>query len=210
MYPPQGRSGNGQDCSGSSDGSGSRDVAEPPGWSKNPSEWGERIPIVILALVGTAIATYLALYQLRVIPGVWEPFFGNGSRTILNSKVSHILPIPDAALGAFGYLLDAVTGVIGGTQRWRTMPWIVIVFGLAVGPLGAVSILLVILQPVMFDAFCTLCLASAMISVLMIAPAMDEFLASLQHLRRERQRGASLWRSFWGIPSPHAPAESRT
>lgn len=171
----------------------------PPGWSKNPSEWSERIPIVALALVGTAIATYLSLYQLDVIPDVWDPFFGDGSRTILNSKVSHILPIPDAALGAFGYLLDAVTGVIGGTQRWKTMPWIVIVFGLAVGPLGAISILLVILQPVMFDAFCTLCLASAVISVLMIAPAMDEFLASLQHIRAEHRRGTSLWRAFWGL-----------
>ncbi len=173
--------------------------ARPPGWSKNPSQWSERIPIVVLAIVGTAVATYLALYQLRVIDGVWEPFFGDGSRVILNSRVSHILPIPDAALGAVGYLLDAVTGVIGRQSRWRTMPWMVIVFGLAVGPLGAVSILLVILQPVMFDAFCTLCLASAVISVLMIAPAMDEVLASLQHLQRRRREGASLWRSFWGL-----------
>lgn len=175
----------------------------PPGWSKNPSEWNERIPIVALALLGTAIATYLALYQLDVIPTVWEPFFGTGSRTILNSKVSHVLPIPDAALGAFGYLLDAVTGLIGGRDRWQKMPWIVVVFGLAVGPLGAISILLVILQPVLFDAFCTLCLASALISVAMIAPAMDEFLASLQHVRREKCRGRSLWRTFWGLsPSP--------
>lgn len=173
----------------------------PPGWNKNPSEWRERIPIVALALVGTAIASYLALYQLNVVGSVWEPFFGNGSRKILNSRVSHILPIPDAALGAFGYLLDAVTGVIGGRERWRKMPWIVVVFGLAVGPLGAASILLVILQPVMFDAFCTLCLASAVISVVMIAPAMDEFLASLQHLRGEKRRGRSLWRTFWGLAS---------
>ena len=176
----------------------------PPGWSKNPSEWRERIPIVALALVGAAIATYLALYQMDVFGTVWEPFFGNGSVTILNSSVSHILPIPDAALGAISYLLDAVTGVIGGRDRWRTMPWIVIVFGLAVGPLGAVSILLVILQPVMFDAFCTLCLISAVISVLMIAPAMDEFLASLQHLQREKRAGRSLWRSFWGLTSEAA------
>ncbi len=179
--------------------------SSPPGWSKNPSAWDERVPIVALALVGTGIATYLALYQLEMIDAVWEPFFGTGSRTILNSKVSHILPIPDAALGALGYLLDAVTGVIGGTQRWRTMPWMVIIFGLAVGPLGAISILLVILQPVMFDAFCTLCLTSAVISVLMIAPAMDEVLASLQHIQRERRHGQSLWRAFWGA-TPEAPS----
>ncbi len=176
-----------------------RTSARPLGWTKNPSAWRERVPIVMLALVGTVVATYLALYQWRVVDGVWEPFFGDGSRIILNSRVSHILPIPDAALGAIGYLLDAVTGVIGGQSRWRTMPWIVIVFGLAVGPLGAVSILLVILQPVMFNAFCTLCLASAVVSVVMIAPAMDEVLASLQHVQRRRREGVSLWRSFWGL-----------
>jgi hypothetical protein len=79
------------------------------------------------------------------------------------------------------------------------MPWIVVVFGLAVGPLGAVSILLVIFQPVLFDAWCTLCLVSALISVLMIGPAMDEFLASLQHLQRQHLQERSLWRAFWGL-----------
>lgn len=82
------------------------------------------------------------------------------------------------------------------------MPWIVILFGIAVGPLGAISILLVILQPVMFDAFCTLCLASALISVLMIGPAMDEVLASLQHIKRQQKLGASVWGAFWG-KQPH-------
>ena len=169
----------------------------PPNWSYNPSSWDQRLPIVGLALVGFLIALYLALYQWRVFDTVWEPFFGDGSQTILNSSVSKILPIPDAALGAFGYLLDAVTGIIGGKQRWKTMPWIVIVFGLAVGPLGAVSILLVILQPVLFDAWCSLCLASAAISVLMIGPAMDEFLASLQFVKGEWDKGNSVWNAFW-------------
>ncbi len=171
----------------------------PPGWSYNPSTWGQRLPIVGLALVGFLIAGYLALYQWGIFSGVWEPFFGDGSRVILNSSISRILPIPDAALGALGYLADAVTGVIGRRGRWRTMPWIVILFGLAVGPLGAVSILLVILQPVLFGEFCTLCLASAVISVAMIGPAMDEFLASLQWVKRERARGRSAWRVFWGL-----------
>lgn len=174
------------------------EAGTPPGWSYNPSTWGQRLPIIALALVGTAVATYLALYQVGVIEEVWEPFFGDGSETILNSRVSHILPIPDAALGAFGYLLDAVTGIIGGRQRWRRMPWIVILFGLAVGPLGGISILLVILQPVLLDAWCTLCLASAIISVVMIPPAMDEMLASMQHVRRRSDEGRSAWRVFWG------------
>lgn len=173
--------------------------AIPPGWDYNPATWSQRLPIVGLALVGFAIATYLTLYQVEVLDTVWEPFFGDGSETILNSSVSHILPVPDAALGAFGYLLDAVAGAIGGTERWRTMPWIVILFGFAVGPLGAVSVVLVIFQPVLFDSFCTLCLASAVISLAIIPPALDEALASLQHLRREARAGRPLWRAFWGL-----------
>lgn len=173
----------------------------PPGWDTNPSAWAERLPIIGLALAGFTIASYLALYQWRLIDGVWEPFFGGGSRTVLNSPVSRVLPIPDAALGAIGYMLDAVTGVIGGRDRWKRMPWIVIVFALAIGPLGATSILLVILQPVRYEAWCTLCLASAVISIVMIGPAMDELLASLQFIKREKDAGRSAWRAFCGTGS---------
>ncbi|MBW3613239.1 MAG: vitamin K epoxide reductase family protein [Chloroflexi bacterium] len=169
----------------------------PPGWEYNPSNWGNRLPIIGLALVGTAIAAYLSAFQLGLIDTVWEPFFGDGSRTILTSRISHVLPIPDAALGAGAYLIDAVAGAVGGRSRWRTMPWIVLLFGLAVGPLGIVSITLVVLQPVMFDAWCTLCLASALVSLAMIGPAFDEVLASLQHLRRVHDQGGSYSRALW-------------
>ena len=151
-----------------------------------------------LALAGFAIATFLALYQVEAIASLWEPFFGDGSEVILNSRVSHALPIPDAALGA---LLPARRGD-RRHRRARALAVdarIVITFGLAVGPLGAVSIMLVTFQPVLFDAFCTLCLASAVISVLMIGPAMDELLASLQDVRREAAGGRSAWRAFWGL-----------
>jgi uncharacterized membrane protein len=168
----------------------------PPGWDYNPAAWSQRLPIVGLAFLGFGIAGYLALYQLRVVREVWEPFFGSGSRRVLDSPLSHLLPISDGALGAFAYLLDAATGLIGGRARWRTMPWMVILFGLFVGPLGAVSVALVIAQPVAYGAWCTLCIASALVSVLMIGPSLDEVLASLQHLKRSPAGGR--WKAFWG------------
>jgi hypothetical protein len=171
----------------------------PAGWDYNPSAWPQRIPIIVLSLVGVGIAGYLAAFQLGFTRTVWEPFFGSGSERILTSWVSKLLhPIPDAGLGALGYLVDAVTGAIGGRRRWQTMPWMVVIFGLAIGPLGVVSVVLVVLQPVLFDSWCTLCLASGVVSVAMIGPAMDETLASLQHVRRARQRGGSAWGAFWG------------
>ena len=170
----------------------------PPGWDYNPSTWPERLPLVIVAIIGLGIAIYLSLFQLHIIDTVWDPFFGSQTQKVLTSPVSKILPVPDALLGALGYLTDAVTGIIGGTGRWRTKPWIVIVFGVAVGPLGLVSILLVISQPVLFEAWCTLCLCSAVISVVMISPAMDEMLASLQFLQRVKRSGKPVWKAFWG------------
>lgn len=158
---------------------------------------------MVLALIGTGVATYLALYQLRVIDTIWEPFFGDGSHQILRessfSRFWERYGLSDAAIGAFGYLVDAVAGVIGGTARWRTMPWIVVVFGVFVGPFGVISIILIVIQPVLYSAFCTLCIVSAVISLAMIGPAMDEVLASLQHLRRQREAGRSTWRAFWGM-----------
>ena len=62
-----------------------------------------------------------------------------------------------------------------------------------------------ILQPVLFDAWCTLCLFTAALSVLMIGPAMDEVLASLQHLKRAKARGESVWHVFWGLGAKRAP-----
>jgi uncharacterized membrane protein len=170
----------------------------PPGWAWNPSAWRERLPLVLLALGGCGVAAYLTLYQVGLFQTVWEPFFGTGSRTILHSSVAQFLPIPDAALGALAYLLEAACGLLGGTARWRTAPWLVLAYGGLVGLLGLGSVALLIAQPVAFGAWCTLCLVSAAISIGLLGPALREPLAALQHLRREYEHGDSLWQAFWG------------
>ena len=170
----------------------------PSAWDYNPSAWSQRIPILVMAATGFLIAGYMGLYQMKVFSSVWEPFFEPGSAKILNSPTSRALPIPDAVLGAMSYLLDVVAGVIGSPRRWRTMPWVVVLFGVAVGPLGLTSLLLVILQPVLYDTWCTLCLVTALISIIMIGPSMDEVLASLQYLQRVKRSGKSWWSAFWG------------
>jgi len=185
-----------------------KDSLIPAGWDYNPAAWDQRLPVIVLASIGFVIAMYLSLYQWDVIPEVWEPFFsshgfdGQSRKILRESGVAkeslEILKVPDAFLGALGYLADAITGAIGGRNRWRTLPWIVIVFGVFVGPLGAVSIALVIVQPVLYKAWCTLCLVTAVISVLMIGPAMDEVLASMQHVRREMLAGRSIWKALRG------------
>lgn len=168
----------------------------PPGWDYNPSSWPQRIPIITLALLGFFIARYMAAFQLEHINSVWDPLFGNQTETVLKSDISKAFPISDAGLGAFSYLLDAISGIIGDKRRWRTMPWMVILFGIMIIPPGVTSIALVILQPVGVNAWCFLCLLTAFIMLLMVAPALDEVVATVQFLRKSHKEGKPFWRIF--------------
>jgi uncharacterized membrane protein len=172
-----------------------------PGWEHNPSAWSHRRRVIGLALVGAGIASYLTLYQAGLIQHVWEPFFGDGSEIVLHSWVSSALPVPDATLGVLAYLVEVVLASIGGTARWRTTPWVVFALGVAVCVFGITSILLVVAQPLLFHALCTLCLASAVISLTLVGPVVDEVQASLHFLEQVRSDGGSRWRGFWGLPS---------
>lgn len=175
----------------------------PPGGSRNPSAWSERWPAVALALTGFGIATYLGLYQLGVFTAVWEPFFGDGSYQILKqSSIAQFLPVPDALLGAFMYLLDVLAGSIGGSTRWRTMPWIVLLLGIISGGLAVGGILLAICQVFIFHACCTLCLGSALCSILMAGFVKAEVQATLEFLKREHDQGRCAWQAVWGRQTP--------
>lgn len=196
---------------------GARDVPgpnAPEGWSYNPSAWSQRVGIIALALVQFFIARHLAAYQLRHIGEPWDPIFADGTRRVLDSDVSKAFPISDVGFGAFTYLLEALAGLLGGTRRWRTMPWAVLLFGLLVVPVGVVSIVLVILQPLAVGAWCFLCLVTAILTVFMISPAVDEVVATGQFLLRARREGRSLWRIFWygdeaKADMPPLPADRR-
>lgn len=169
----------------------------PPGWTYNPSNWIQRGPIIAMAFVGFFLSRYLAAYQLGHIAYPWDPFFGDGTRRVLDSEVSRAWPISDAGLGAVSYMLEALSGFMGGRNRWRTMPWMVLMFGFLVVPLGIVSIVLVVLQPVAVGAWCTLCLITAVAMLIMIAPAIDEVVAMGQFLVGARREGKPFWRTFW-------------
>ena len=170
----------------------------PPAWVYNPSAWKQRIPIAILALVGFVVAGWLALFQMHYVSTVWEPFFADGSRNILTSRTSRVLPVSDAALGAAGYVADAIFGLAGGAARWRTLPWIVIVFAIAVIPFGVVSVTLFILQPALYGTWCSLCLTSVAVSLAMVPYAWDEFIASWDWVRGRMDAGVSIWQAMLG------------
>lgn len=152
--------------------------------SPNPSRWSRRIPVAVLALLGCLLATYLTLYQWGITTGVWDPIFGSHStQTVLTSSITRLLPLPDATLGALAYVVEAIFTLAGSSSRWRTAPWLVIVFGLVLVGLALTSMVLVLAQIFVVHGFCTLCLCSAAISFVNAWLGHDEVFAAVDVLK---------------------------
>ena len=182
--------------------------ALPELWEYNPSKWSARLLVIAFAAIAFLIAIYLGLYQWGLISTVWDPLFGEDTRLVLTSKLSHQITtwihMPDALLGAISYFGDIIFALAGSTRRWHDRPWLVVLFGLNVIPPGIASALLVFSQEFIVDAWCFLCLISATISLTLIFLAYDEVRTSLILLYRVWKRSKNfslLWKTFWGHPS---------
>jgi hypothetical protein len=169
----------------------------PPGWAYTPSSWLQRLPIALLAVLGILIARYLTAYQLGHTDRAWDPFFGEGTMTIITSDVSRAFPIADAGLGTVAYIMELLMALMGDKRRWRTMPWMVLGFFVLVVPLGGVSIGFIIIQPIMIGTWCSLCLIQALAMAVMIPYSLDEFVAMGQFMADARRKGKPFWRTLW-------------
>ena len=183
----------------------------PPPLGYNPSSWNQRVRVAVIAVAGVLGSVYLALFQWGLIDGVWDPLFGRQSEQVLLSDVSHrmtrLMGIPDAALGALAYLGDILFALAGSTRRWQYRPWVVIVFGIDVIPLGSVSVIMVVLQGTVVGYWCTICLVTAVVSIVLILLAYDEVWSCLLYLRaawRRTESPKAFWWLFWGRPSEAA------
>ncbi len=74
------------------------------------------------------------------------------------------------------------------------MPWLVLIFGIMIVPLGVVSITFIMIQPILLGTWCTLCLITAAAMLIQIPYSVDELIATCQFLRRRRRAGAPLLR----------------
>ncbi len=142
--------------------------------------------LVALALLGLAVSAYLAAFQLGFIASPWEPFFGDGSRRVLTSDLSRVLPVPDAVMGASLYLVDAILGV-ALLARPRGLHRVAVTLALIASAGAAVGIFLIAYQALVVGAFCTLCLSSAGISWLL---AGGTILEARERLSASRAAGA--------------------
>jgi len=159
-----------------------------------PSAWTRRAPVLVLTVSGLLVSTYLAFFQYHLIGAVWDPFFGEASsRAVLTSALSRALPVHDAALGGFAYLVETVLEAAGGTRRWRRRPWIVLLLGLTAAAMALTSLGLILVQATVVRQFCTLCLVSAGISLVVPFLVVHEVLAAVLQVRRGR-RVVGSWR----------------
>jgi nucleoside-diphosphate-sugar epimerase len=187
----------------------------PKGWDYSPSDWFQRLPVIMLAVIGLLISRYLTAYQLETIDSVWEPFFSgtledkNGTEQIITSSVSKGWPVPDAGIGAVTYALEILVGAIGSARRWRTMPWLVVLFGIMIVPLGAVSIFFIVIQPIMIGTYSTLALIAAAAMVWQIPYSLDELVATYQFLRRRHKAGRHWLRVFFTGDTDEGPDDRR-
>lgn len=169
----------------------------PAGWTFNPSSWFQRAPIIALAWMNFLLARYLTAYQLDHISAAWDPVFGDGTQRVLDSHISEAFPVSDAGLGAAAYIIEALIGYMGAANRWRTAPWTVALFGVLVIPVGVISTILMILQPVAVGAWCAICILTAALMIVMACLALPEVVAMMQYLARCRRDGRNVWRTFW-------------
>ena len=72
-----------------------------------------------------------------------------------------------------------------------------VAFGFLVVPLGFVSILLVMCQPIIVGAWCFLCLMIACCMLIMLALEVDEVVAVCQYLHQAKKEGKPFWRTFF-------------
>jgi uncharacterized membrane protein len=152
-----------------------------PSPADSPSAWSHRLPVAVLALFGCAIAAYLSLYQWHVRSSVWDPLFGSpSSEAVLTSALSRALPVPDSALGALAYAVEFVFTMVGGSQRWRERPTLVLLFGVVLVGLAATSLVLVLSQVLLVHALCSLCLSSAAISFVNLYLGRGEVLTTVR------------------------------
>lgn len=173
-----------------------------PSCGGNPAAWSRRPLLMALALAGLCVSVYLALFQIEVLRGVWDPFFRS-------EEVLTYLGIPDAALGALAYATELVLLSIGGRERWRTMPWTVISLGAVILSGAVVSVLLILMQAFLVDAWCAFCLVSAAVSLAIFALGYDEPLAGLRYLKKVRDAGGSPWRALWGTRNREKGGKAR-
>ena len=89
------------------------------------------------------------------------------------------------------------------------MPWLVVLFGLMIAPLGIISIFFIIIQPIVIGTWSTIALIGAAAILVQIPYSLDELLATLQFLRRRVKAGQNWLRVLFVGDTDEMPEAQR-
>lgn len=147
----------------------------PPGWSRNPSSLRFRSRVAFLAAIA-AVASVFLVPEL----GDFAPFL------------------------AASFISTGILSLIGSSHRWRTTPWLVLLnLGTALGLSLLPSFVLGVVRPAFNADPNYVAYAVSALAAIMSGYIGDEWLASVQTLKRLSEHGRPMRRSFFGLsPSP--------
>jgi uncharacterized membrane protein len=131
-----------------------------PGNPHPPSERTLRIAAIVIAVLGIAVASYIAIADAsRGSPVCLAG--GHGCETVANSHYSHLAGINVAVFGIVGYVLLLAAAIVrGDAGRFSGLLLAAIGFGF--------SVYLTYLELFVIDAICQWCVASAVLMTAML------------------------------------------
>ena len=145
----------------------------PPGWQVNPSVAGQRASIVTLGLAGMLLATVCAMHAKGAVR-LWEPL------PVITAEgwVLPAVPAPLPELDLIGFAAIVLLTMLGGADRWRTRPKLVLANAAAVGLTAGALVVRWTWQYLELGTTSTLFFLTAAAAVAMLPLVADEAYAA--------------------------------
>ena len=137
--------------------------------------------IIALSMAASGSMALITLYQTGLIRHLPEPPLSllDADRVDASAEAYQKLRTPDAALGLASYAATIVLAAMGGEDRAKNAPWVVLALAAKIAFDAANAIRLTIEQPVTQKAYCFWCLLAAtatLATVPLIVPEAREAL----------------------------------
>ena len=133
----------------------------------------KRMGIVLIALVGALIATYLTLYKLGIIGTLVCSNLGS-CETVQTSRWATFLGLPVAAWGVGYYLAILLAAIVGTMPAWSESRGVSVVLLLMTAWGFLFSAYLTSLELFVIHAICVYCVTSAgLVTVLLVLSWLD-------------------------------------
>jgi len=140
--------------------------------------------IVGLSLVAVGSMGLITLYQMGIIKHLPEPPLPrlDADKVDASPEAYSRFATPDGILGIGSYAMTMGFAAMGGQDRARTQPWILLVLAAKVAFDTSQAVRLTVDQATKQKAFCSWCLLSAICTFATVPLVIPETRAAIRHL----------------------------